>query len=263
MPTIFYWQDQDTGVTEQVRFDSIISQTHEDTAEITSHPVEVGMDPADHRRKQPNTYTVEGFVSNMPQPYDDDASYEQVDITVPRMKQGSDVTKRLDIPTPPVQPSPSGVLQAGISAIKNAIAGAPKGQFRGKSTRTSEQRSVQMLKQDTPRSRVRDVYELLQKADVSNALITIQTDTREHFDMMIERLALPQEVDNGEGAAFSVDLRRIRVATSETVQSPQPAEARGSLGKAGGSKNGEEDPNGEGKQEVADSILTQGTGFGS
>lgn len=237
MPTL-YWQDDETGETESVTLDATQTETHEDALTITDHPVEVGANIVDHAREEPTRLTVEGFVSGMPTLADDDANFESVPLTVETMADPGTKTIQLDVPGAPIQPSVSGLLQAGIGAISNAITGGPnhKATVRGDPRRTTVARRAQMLRQSSPRNRVRDVYDLLLKAQSRRLFVTVQTTMREHFDMLIERIAVPRTTEDGTGSKFQVDLRRVRVAASETVQSPKPAEARGTLTKNKGSQ---------------------------
>jgi hypothetical protein len=49
-----------------VVFDTTISETHEQAAEVTKHPVEKGADVTDHVRTMPGPFSCEVFVSNTP-----------------------------------------------------------------------------------------------------------------------------------------------------------------------------------------------------
>jgi hypothetical protein len=46
--------------------DASVTETHSSTAEITSHPVESGVNIVDHVRRQPDSITITGIVSNTP-----------------------------------------------------------------------------------------------------------------------------------------------------------------------------------------------------
>jgi hypothetical protein len=52
-----------------VQLDCSVSETHTDTAEITSHPVEDGSLTTDHIRKLPNSLEINGIVTNTPITY--------------------------------------------------------------------------------------------------------------------------------------------------------------------------------------------------
>jgi len=49
-----------------VTFDASVSEQHTKTAEVTSYPVEDGVDITDHIRRQPEEVAINGIVSNTP-----------------------------------------------------------------------------------------------------------------------------------------------------------------------------------------------------
>lgn len=256
MATILYWTDPDSGLTESVEFDVVPTQLHEDILEITSHPVEEGAEMVDHAREQPTRITIEGFVSSVPnRRIDQDAGDAQAELPINGFTEPGTQSIKLDIASPKPR-TLSGLISVGIGALGNALTGGPRGTFRAVARRARRTVFGAFYQQRVSRDRVRDVYEKLQGAQVKRALITVQTPIREHFDMMLERLPAEQNEENGTGATFAIDLRRIRVADTETVQSPEPAEKRGAVAKSGGSKNPKPDPNAEAKEEVKnDSFL--------
>lgn len=256
--TILYWQDDESGETESVQFDVVEGEEPEDTATPTDHAVEEGANITDHVRDEPAALSIEGFVSNIVNPaLDDDLLTERIEMQVPTIPAPGNVTKPLDVPSPPIQPSPSGVLQAGVGALKTLLSGGPKFTYRDAIKTTTRTVSFSALQQEEPRDRIRDVYELLKKAKSRKFLITVQEAHTEHFDMVITRIGKPRSIEDGKGARFQVDLRQIRVADSETVQAPQPTEARGKTGVNAGSKNGKADPNAGAKEAQYESTLSQ------
>ena len=48
------------------RLDASVSESHVDSAEIVSHPVEIGIDVSDHIRRLPRTLEINGVVTNTP-----------------------------------------------------------------------------------------------------------------------------------------------------------------------------------------------------
>jgi len=254
-PTILYWTDPDSGMTDSVEFDVVPMQLHEDILEITSHPVEQGAEMVDHAREQPTRLTIEGFVSSVPnRRIDKDAADAQAELPINGFTEPGTQSIKLEIASPKPR-TLSGLIGLGLGALGNAITGGPRGTFRAVARRARRQLFGSFYKQVAPRDRVRDVYEKLQGAQTKRALITAQTPLREHFDMMLERLPAEQNEENGTGATFAIDLRRIKVADTETVQSPEPAEKRGAVAKSGGSKNPKPDPNAEAKNEAANKSL--------
>ena len=256
--TTLFWQDPDSGETEIVEFDAVISLSPEDAVSITDHPVEQGSNITDHARDEPERLSIEGLVSTVPNAaLDDDVEISPLDLDVRARPAGGTRTISLDVPSPPIQPDPNGLLQAGISAIGNALSGGPKATVNDTSDTRIFARTARALQQRSPRNRIRDIYDKLLGAKTKHVLITIQTTVRDYFDMQIERIAAPQSVSGGSAVTFQLDLRRIRVADSETVESPKPAEARGALGRNRGSQSNKTDPNAEAKAEVYESTLSQ------
>jgi hypothetical protein len=258
MATIFFWQDDETGLTESVQFDVVDSEEPEDVATPTDHPVEQGSNITDHVKLEPEFLTVEGIVSNMVNPMlDDDLVTAPVELNVASMTAPGSKTVALDVPSAPIEPSPSGLLQAAVGGIKALFTGGPKFTHVGEARQTNRTVSISVLQQEAPRDRIRDVYDLLLKAQKRRLLVTVQQTHREHFDMLLTRIAKPKRFEDGKAARFSVDLRQIKVADSQTVQAPQPTEARGKTGVSSGSKNGKADPNAAGKETQYESTLSQ------
>jgi hypothetical protein len=127
-------------------------------------------------------------------------------------------------PQPPVQISVGGLLGAGLSALTGGPSFNAK--FSGGSEPSTETVKARALQQNSPRNRVRDVYEALLRVKDARSLVTVSLRDRDLFDMMIERVAEPRIVEDGSSAKFQVDLKNIRTAASKTVASPKPAEAR-------------------------------------
>jgi hypothetical protein len=269
MPQLIYWQDDETGVTESVQFDAVQVVTPDDRLTVTDHPIEGGATVSDHAQKDPNRVTVEAVVSNMPQGPradgqggDTDAHRVALDLVVPTMKGPREKTITLDVPKPPIQISESGLLQAAVVGIVGLLtgAGSPKATVLQVPGQTVRERSVQVFRQDAPRDRVRDVYELLLKAQEGKFLCTVQTRRREYFDMLLEGIGQPDTVEDGKLGRFLLDFRFLKVADSETVAAPQPTEARGHTAVSKGSQGAKADPNANKKEPLRSTKKAQRLG---
>jgi hypothetical protein len=53
---------------DSLTLDASLSENHQTDVEVTDHPVEQGADVTDHRRRKPDSLTLEGIVSNYPLP---------------------------------------------------------------------------------------------------------------------------------------------------------------------------------------------------
>lgn len=250
MATIIYWQDPDTGATESVQLDAVDSVVPDDQLTITDHTVEGGAVISDHAQKDPNSVTIEGIVSNMPNPkIDTDAHQASLDLRVAQMNTPGTKTITLNVPRPPVQLSPSGLIQAGVVAVVDLLSGAgsPKATVHARAQPTTIEQSVQVFQQDAPRDRVRDVYEQLLKVQEAKLLCTIQTRRREYFDMLLKGIGEPDTIEDGKAGRFQLEFRYLKVADSQTVQAPQPTEARGNTAVSKGSQAAKTDPNADKK----------------
>lgn len=236
MSTTLYWVDVNSGETKTLQFDVVESITSEDILTITEHPVETGSAIVDHARSEPETLTIEAIVSDTPVGGQSGVESTQEEMDLDTIEDPGTKQITLDIPQPPLQPDPSSLVRAGIGAIARAVSGAPKATVMGDLRRGRGQIKATVLQRTSPENRIRSVYELLLEAQVQRALIAVQTRDREYFDMLLERVAKPVLVQDGAAGRFQIDLRRIRMATSQTVEAPRPVEARGALAKAKGAQ---------------------------
>ena len=236
MSLLIYWQDAATGALASIRLDAVTGETPEDTLDITDHPVEQGANVVDHAREQPTRLSVEGIVSSIANlAVDTDSGLQVFDISVPARRVQGNGTQTIDLnpPKPPITPSIGGLIDAGISALFSA---QMRGQFAADTSPITISAQAKGIQQNSPRNRVRDVYDALLLAQSQRQLVTINARDREFPDMMIERVAKPRSLDNGSSSQFQIDFKRIRVSASQTVAAPKPAEARGKVGTNKGSQ---------------------------
>jgi hypothetical protein len=232
--TVLTWED-DAGATVVCEFDVVEIESHEALNEITEYPVEEGSDVADHVRPVAPRLTIEGYVSNKPMwsnpGVDSLASFRQVVLHYP--------------------PAPDRLNLSIGQAITGAI-----GSLTGAATLP---KTAQALAFDGFVNRVREIADKLEDARAKARRIRVVTTLREYENMIMEREAEPRAVEDGSGVTFQVDLKQIRTVTSEVVAAPIPAEARGALSVATGSKAGQEATDQDKKREKLRSLLKQGS----
>lgn len=256
-PTKIYWTDVDSGEVVTVIFDAVTVLTPDDVVDVTEHPVEEGIDTSDNARSAPGTLAIEATVSMAPNPaLDTDVAIAPVDLRVANRAARQPKTISLDIPTPPVQFSESGLLNAGIGALSSAIFGAPKATVLDTPGYSTDKATASAYQQSSPRNRIRDVYDTLLKLKDDHTLVTILTAHRDHFDMMLTHLGESRTTADGTSARFTLEFKQLRIVSSETVSAPKPAEPRAQLPKNGGSQSGEPAANGA----ALESALSQGAG---
>lgn len=74
-------------------------------------------------------------------------------------------------------------------------------------------------------NRVGSVYDELRNMQAARVVCVVQTRLRRYADMCLTRLSTP--VTNSEGVRFSLELRHIRMVSTETVSAPVPRNVRG------------------------------------
>ncbi len=247
------WKDPDTGALNTFEFDATTSEDPTDAITITDHPVEEGTNVVDHARPDPERITLEGIITDTPHHGnlgdDDNYTDQPLSLSVDIMGPPGTQTIHLDVPDPPVEISESGLIRAGVSALGNAIFGGPNNDATawGVPNRKTLSASATALQAVSQVSRSRREYEKLLAAKDVTAVFDVVTSRREYFDMLIERIGAPRTPEDGDGLKFSIDLRRLRIAASQTVDPPQPTEARGAKAKSMGSQTTKDDPNADKK----------------
>jgi hypothetical protein len=236
--TSLLWTDPDSGESLSLQFDATTGETKDDTVEVTDHPVEEGSNVADNARDAPALLSIEAIVSETPNPQlDADVSLRGIDLKVDVRSAPKSTTFALDIPTPPVQFSESGLIQAGIGAIKRSIFGAPKATANGATSAQTNNDTARAYQQDEPRNRARDLYDkLLLLKSQHVRLDLIQTSYRDYTDMMVTRVSQPRAVEDGLSLRLQIDFKQIRIASSQTVAAPKPAVTRGNTTQKKGSQ---------------------------
>jgi hypothetical protein len=191
--TAFIIPDDDSS--RIITFDVIESENHESIAEITDHPVEVGVSISDHIRPLPARLSLVAYTTNQP-------------ITVnPFTQRGEVKSFKFEVPkySIPVEPTPGALYRAGIQAL---------GSLFGDSDR-----SVSILAFDSPFNAIWETYEVLREFQENGMLLQILTGIRSYEDMVIERVAAPRTAGDS-GVAFAIDVRQLRVVSSGQVAAP-------------------------------------------
>jgi hypothetical protein len=236
--TSLLWTDPDSGEALSLQFDAVTGETKDDSVDITDHAVEEGSNVADNARDAPALLSLECIVSETPNPQlDKDVSLRGVDLKVDVRSAPAKKTFTLDVPSPPLQFSESGLVQGAIGALKGALFGAPKATANGETSPQTNNVTARAYQQDSPRNRPRDVYDKLLLLKSQHVLLDlIQTAYRDYTDMMVARVGQPRATGDGLAAKFQLDFKQIRVASSQSVAAPKPAVTRGNTTKSQGSQ---------------------------
>lgn len=226
MSLILFWTDDATGLATTVRFDVVSQETHESLLDITEHPVEKGSDITDHARPKEPILNVEGYISNKPLQTNVNLSY-----AIGYQPMALSLVP-LNIPKPPTPlPTPGALAQRIPSSIGDAAA-LLKGQPSS---------AALFMFQGDFQDRVVAIYNALKTAQLGRFFVTASTKLEQVDSMLIQRLAVPRTPQDGNGATFNLDLKRVRIVKSATVDAPVPAESRGQPTTNAGNKSAEAD----------------------
>lgn len=207
-----------SGLPDIVTFDAI--KAYEDNAQavVTSHPVEVGSNPADHIRPEARIITITGFVTNHPTgPVFVDGALSgeiaQVDVA------------DFGIPVwePPFDYTPGAVFREAGAMLGDAI-GAIGDALFGPSTPPT----VSVLSFDQPFNRILSIETLLDKIRNLGILCTVVTSERQFPSMSLT--SITQRKIAPHASDFDLVFQELRTVQTLVVDAPKPAELRGAPG---------------------------------
>lgn len=216
---VLSWKNA-SGALETVRFDAVTTESHEGSMNVTDHAVEIGANVVDHAREMPDILTIEGFVSSKP-----------LSSNAPGLL--AEAPFDLKLPKKDVQIS----VTAITGAIDNLLSPPPS------------QATVQQASGSFP-TRVRDMFEKLTAARRARVLITAISAIDQVDSMLLTRVTVPRTHADGTGATFHLELRKIRLVSSESADAPDPVEKRAEIEANKGSQGKKELP-----KKVGDSII--------
>ncbi len=189
----------DDGSSRIITFDVIENELHETVAEVTDHPVETGINIADHVRPLPDRLSLTGYVSNTPiRPN-------------PFTQRGEQISFELKVPQwdIPIEPTPGALYRAGLQAMSGLV-----GSLFG-----DDKRTVSILAFPDAFNAIVETYEVLRELQGNGVLLQIVTPVRTYEDMILERVSAPRNAGDA-GVSFGLDVRQIRVVESGQVAAP-------------------------------------------
>lgn len=209
----FIVPDDDSG--RIVTFDVIESELHETVAEVTDHPVEVGVNVSDHVRPLPDRLSLVAYTSNQPiapNPFTQRGELQTFEIDVPQWSV-------------PVEPTPGALYRSGLQALGSLF--------------EDGKRTVQILAFPDTFDAIYETYETLLELQANAVLLQIVTPIRVYDDMVLERVSAPRNAGDS-GVAFGLDVRKLRIVESGQVAAPpvpaddvpggKPLQAKGGQG---------------------------------
>lgn len=102
--------------------------------------------------------------------------------------------------------------------------------------------------------RVADVHAVVRELSRSPILVTVSTALEVYEEMTVVAVSEVREVQNGAAQVFTIDLIKVRVAETQTVEAPTPREPRGQARRDRGTQEGQDAENGSARNQ---SLLTR------
>lgn len=207
-------RDPDTDeLLDFIRFDSVPNQEAEATVLVTDFPVESGAVVSDHVLKNPDTFRLEGVVTNTPHVARVDlASGDRLTVN------GQVSSVRLRLPAPfrvPESffiPTPGFITRSGVALTE--------GRLNPPNLRAS-------VLTFTPFDAVSQAWDKLYQWQANATLLDVQSRYQEIEGVIIERLSQPRNSQDGSSGTFLIECRQIRTVISALVDAPKPVERRG------------------------------------
>jgi hypothetical protein len=216
-PTYFVWDSSVQGAPAGIQFfDACLRETHNFESQVTEHSVEQGVAIVDHVRPLPIELSFELFVSDTPI-YSNDSQLLPMTLTLPKAQEAGLITglaTKLDPGQAPSSFLAGGTTQLAATALQalGIIPGPP----------TEATVLVQQFDADHPY--VAGCLDALEQLRDTATLITVHSPKRVYQNMVIKKVTMERSPQTGSsGATFNIDLREIRIVTSQIVSAPVPS----------------------------------------
>jgi hypothetical protein len=182
-----------TGVLsnlETFRVDATLSQKHSSTTNITTNPVEEGLEPSDHIDRRPLEIIIDGIITDTPIRLIDSAVTSVAGLAGRALTQSSALNPRL-----------ASAATAGISAAASIAAGA--------------------LMNSNTRNRVKTSMQIFQAMQDQAALVDITTRLKVYENMALRNFSVNLNKTNGSSLPFTAEFVEIRVVSTKVIKVPK------------------------------------------
>lgn len=181
--------------------DASIDEVHVAASEITSHPVEEGIEVSDNILPTPDFIRITGIITNHP-------------IELP--ESHTDGASVVDLPFTYDKGAPQVVQAVAGGGLLGAVAGAITGAL-GLNEGGGVAKGF-----DPPMQRVANVYTEWLRVKNERELFEISTTLRDYKNMAMESLEVARNVEDGNNLNFIMVAREVIVVTSDVTEAADP-----------------------------------------
>lgn len=197
-------------------FDATVQEGHSAAVDITDHAVEEGANITDHVRPQPLRIALTVRISNTPVTMYGNASNPLWSFR----EKGIELF-----------PADGVFGQEELTYDSNGVR-----IFANVSINTGKKKqTVTVLRFDDPINRVQEIHAELLRMAFTGELNRVSSSLRDYEDMLIESVDAPRDAASGDSVLITVNLKQIRIVSSEDV--PLPEQPRGASKKNKGSQS--------------------------
>ena len=196
------WSDPTLG-NGVLKFDTVDDEDIGRDAEIVEHPVETGVNIADHYRIKLNDAKLEAFISQEP-----------VDPSLYPDAQGSVQTVRYQLPT---YPAPSLAAKLVGAALSAGVVGTIAQSFAQSPPTTFDQR---VLMYGNPVDTLAMVLGSLEQLRQGAVVVNVATRSWYYASMMLGPIRTRRNEKTGTGTIITLELRQVAFVSTSSVAAP-------------------------------------------
>jgi len=202
------WQG-DTGQSYTITLDASVRETHTASSTVTDHPVERGSAVSDHIRPDPDTLTMEAWISNTPHflPGDHMGGVVMADNEV----RGAQITAG-----DRVNGAPFGGAAVGLVGSLAPVPTALLGQLG-----TSEYTTGVVTGFSAPFDRVTECYKELLRIRSDGVLVRVLTTLRAYSNLALTSLEVTREARSGNALQLSLAFKHVRYGSTRNEPVPK------------------------------------------
>ena len=204
--------------------DCVADAQFEASLDFTEHPIDDASTISDHAVRKPETFTLTLTQTQTPLRKIDGFSPQGQPLQVMAVGYGKQKTTLKIAQKGGVQPSVSGLIEAGLSAVKNSV---PKS-IEGLKVLPAAPKnlSVTVLKADAPVDRIGTFFDQLLKLLYAVERLTLSVKGRDFSDFVLTSVRKSDRPGGLGKSSFDVSLKKVATVATKQVTLPAVPKAK-------------------------------------